>query len=188
MPIFSKNKIPKTIIVDTDIRLIRTDPWRDARVSVEWLQGEQGRETLRAMGVVVADDFEPSAETELARLKSMLKSRNEIIRMIEYKGRIVGCLEIWTVQYDNVPSPSVSLLIGSPNIRGLGIGTKVVGAIEHILSENGFETINMRALLANEKSNNFFINNRFVKYGTPYTDENGLAWQVYSKLLVANSK
>ncbi len=175
--------IAKNIVINSDLSLIKPNPKKDAPVSLLWLKGEHGRETMRLMGCIVPEGFEPSLKTEIKRLKLMAKSKNEIIRMISYKGRIVGALEIWRVQYDNVPAPSISILIGNPAMRGLRLGSKILASIERILSEIGNEIAYTRTLLSNVSSTDFFQKNGFVKAGSPYSDEYGLIWQNYQKIL-----
>lgn len=175
--------IAKNIIVNEDITLIIPNPKRDAQVSVLWLKGEHGRENMRLMGCLVPDGFEPSLKTETKRLKLMVKSKNELIRMISYKGSIIGALEIWRVQYDNVPAPSISILIGNPAMRGLRLGSKILATVEKLLSDIGAEIAYTRTLLSNVGSTDFFERNGFVKNGTPYPDESGLIWQNYQKKL-----
>ena len=135
------------------------------------------------MGCLVPEGFEPNLKTETKRLKLMLRSKNELIRMIYYKGNIVGALEIWRVQYDNVPAPSISILIGNPAMRGLRIGSKILATVEKLLSDIGNEIAYTRTLLSNVGSTDFFERNGFVKIGAPYTDDSGLIWQNYQKKL-----
>lgn len=177
--------IAKNITVNQDISLVAPNPKKDAHVSVLWLKGEHGRETMRLMGCIVPEGFEPNLKTETKRLKLMSKSKNELIRMISYKGSIVGSLEIWRVQYDYVPAPSISILIGNPAMRGLRLGTKILATVEKLLSEIGDEIAYTRTLLSNVGSTDFFEHNGFVKNGAPYADESGLVWQNYQKNLIS---
>lgn len=175
--------IAKNIIINSELSLIEPNPKKDATVSLLWLKGEHGRETMRLMGCIVPEGFEPSLKTEIKRLKLMAKSKNELIRMISYKGSIIGALEIWRVQYDHVPAPSISILIGNPAMRGLRLGSKILSTVEKILSDIGNEIAYTRTLLSNVGSTDFFERNGFVKIGAPYSDESGLIWQNYQKKL-----
>ena len=173
-----------SIIVDVDIRLIKPDPKKDALVTVKWLEGVGGQETLRYMGILVDDNFKPDVKSEVKRLKTMAKSKNEYISMIEHKGVIVGTVEIWTVQYDGVPAPSISIMIGSPHTRGHNIGSQVIQATLAIIKNLGYDTAYSRALLSNSSSCGFFAKNGFEKTGLVYDDIEGLIWQNYSKNLI----
>lgn len=175
--------IIKEVIASEEVRLVQPIPKRDSATSVKWLEGDSGRETLKLMGVLVPDNFIPNIKTETKRIKKMIKSKDEYIAMIEYKNRIVGSLEIWTVQYDRVPSPSISIMIGCPSMRGISIGKTVLNAVHNVLSKAGYEVSNARTLLANPVSNIFFETNGYEKDGYPYTDENSLVWQNYKNNL-----
>lgn len=175
--------ITKNEIVNTDIRLIIPNPKTHAKESIKWLIGEHGRENLRLMGCLVGDDFEPHLKDEVRRLKQMIKSKTEYLLMIEYKGKIVGQLELWTQQFDKVPTPSVSIFIGCPSMRNQSIGTAVLRAAHGILESAGFGVCHSRALLANLHSNNFFLKNGYKKAGSPYHDGLGLIWQNYAAKL-----
>lgn len=175
--------IVKDIVINKDLKLVNPKPKKDALVSVQWLEGEAGKETLRLMGCLVTADFVPSFKAEAKRLKLMLKSKHEIIKMIEYKGDVIGQIEVWTKQFDNVSAPSVSLLIGSPNMRGQNIGSLVLSAVHYIIKALGYHKAYTRALLANSQSNKFFMSNCYQKQGQPYCDSSGLLWQNYSASL-----
>ncbi len=94
--------ITKNEIVNSNIRLIIPNPKIHAHESIKWLTGENGRENMRLMGCLVDDDFMPRLKDEVRRLKSMLKSKTEYMLMIEYRGKVVGQLELWTQQLDKV--------------------------------------------------------------------------------------
>ena len=172
--------ITKNEIVNNNLRLIIPNPKLHAHESIKWLSGDTGRENMRLMGCLVDDCFSPRLKDEIRRLKSMIKSKTEYLLMIEYKGRIVGQLELWTQQLDKVPTPSISILIGCPNMRGKSIGSEVLRAAHNILQSAGFSLSHSRALLANQNSNKFFLKNGYKKTGSPYHDSFGLIWQNYS--------
>lgn len=172
--------ITKNEIVNNDIRLVIPNPKIHSKDSIKWLTGEHGRENMRLMGCLVGDDFMPSIKDEIRRLKQMIKSKTEYLLLIEYKGRIVGQLELWTQQLDKVPTPSISILIGCPSMRRKSIGTEVLKAANGILENAGFNSSHSRVLLANSSSNSFFLKNGYKKIGFPYHDSLGLVWQNYS--------
>ena len=172
--------ITKNEIVNSNIRLIIPNPKIHAHESIKWLTGENGRENMRLMGCLVDGDFMPRLKDEVRRLKSMLKSKTEYMLMIEHRGKVVGQLELWTQQLDKVPTPSVSILIGCPSMRGKSIGSEVLSAAHKILESVGFGSCHTRALMANQLSNSFYTKNGYKKSGSPYHDNFGLIWQNYS--------
>lgn len=178
--------IVNDIVINKDLRLANPRPKKDSRVSVGWLEGDAGRQTLRLMGCLVEEDFKPSIKEETKRLRAMLKSKSAVIKMIEYRGQVVGQIEIWLKQYDRVASPSISILIGSPLMRGQKIGSLVLGAIHDIIASLGYERSYGRALMASSPSNDFFTKNGYTKDGRPYSDDDGLLWQNYKKILSEN--
>ncbi|MBP9812982.1 GNAT family N-acetyltransferase [Candidatus Saccharibacteria bacterium] len=171
--------IVNDIVINKDLRLVNPRPKKDSRVTVGWLEGDIGRQTLRFMGCLVEEDFNPSIKEETKRLRAMLKSKSAVIKMIEYQGQIIGQIEIWLKQYDRVASPSISILIGSPNMRGQKIGSLILGAIHDIIRNLGYERSYGRALMASSLSNEFFIKNGYLRNGRPYGDDDGLLWQNY---------
>jgi hypothetical protein len=77
---------------DPLLRLVEPDIERDAALGVKWLAGNNGRNTLRLMGVNDADNKPSSLEKEKARVNGFITKQDQLNWMMEYDGKIVGSI------------------------------------------------------------------------------------------------
>lgn len=169
---------PELLTVDEDIRLIPPDVERDAPLSVSWLEGEEGEETLRSMGVPDKDIVSPTLEGEEERIHEMIESPHRIAWMIEYAGEVVGyaAAELQPTEY--VEAPAVVVMIGDTWARGRGIATMALRAVIDWLRDEYEDTfVYARYRISNEASAQMLLKVGFENDGSPYKDDNGLVWQ-----------
>jgi RimJ/RimL family protein N-acetyltransferase len=177
----------KTTPLETNnphIQLIEPDVERDAAISVGWLEGDLGRDTLRLMGVSAEENKPSSLEQEKERVEGFIANENQLNWMISYDGKIVGSVWADLHSSDELPGPSVHIMIGDPEVRGKGIGTASISAVIDHLRNNKVETIYSRHLLENEGSKHLLVGLGFNDLGEPYTDKDGLKFQNVSLGLV----
>lgn len=168
----------KEIICSKDLKLVKPDVKRDVPVSVNWLKGEMGKQTLRLMGNVIDDNYEPDTQQEINRYNDFLKKDEQLNWMIEHEGRVVGTVWVDLIEKNLVKAPSVHIMIGDVSARGRGVGTIAEGAIIDYLKQQGYHTIYSRALISNKKMLHIAIDKLGYKNdGGFYTDKEGLTWQ-----------
>lgn len=169
---------PDLITTDESIRLIEPNIERDAPLSVDWLEGEQGRETLAAMGVPEKDIHEPTLEGEEERIRELIESTHHVAWMIEFDGDVVGVVEIELEPTDYIDAPAISVMIGDPWARGRGIATASLrSAIDWLHAEYENIFVYARYRVSNEASAQMLLKVGFEEDGTTYTDSDGLVWQ-----------
>lgn len=161
-----------------DIKLIRPDIERDAPLSVQWLTGATGRETLRLMGIPDKDNHGSTLELECERIGSFLADNSELDWMIEYNGHVVGAIWVHTKPTEYISAPAVSLMIGDPSVRGKGIGRNALrAAINWLFDEHKVLVIYARHLTTNVASQHLLHELAFQNDGQSYFDNDGLHWQ-----------
>lgn len=160
-----------------DVHLIEPDVERDALLSVEWLEGEIGRETLRLMGVADKDNQPTTIEQERERVKDFVEKEDQLNWMITYQDMVVGSIWVELRQTKYVQSPALHIMIGDPEARGKGIGLSATTTVVEYLEKQGYEHIYSRYLTNNEVSRNLLSQIGFHQMGTPYTDEDNLEFQ-----------
>lgn len=169
---------PELITSDENIRLIMPNIERDAPTSVTWLEGDQGKETLRAMGVPEKDIIEPTLEGEEERINTMIESTHHIAWMIEQDGDVIGVAEVELEPTEYVDAPALSVMIGDPWERNKGVATTVLRSVIdwlHAEYENTFVYARHRS--SNEASAQVLLKLGFEDDGAPYKDQDGLVWQ-----------
>ncbi len=159
------------------IHLIEPSIERDAPLSVQWLQGEPGRTTLRLMGVSDSDNKPSSLEQEKERVSSFISNEDQLNWMIAFDDRVVGSIWVDLVEKNLVPPPSIHMMIGAAAARGKGIGKAITPAVLQHLKQNGHDTVYSRHLITNEAVAHLLGNFGFKKMGQPYADEDGKYWQ-----------
>ncbi|CAN5651076.1 hypothetical protein BH23PAT1_BH23PAT1_5510 [soil metagenome] len=162
---------------DPHIHLVEPDVERDAPISVGWLEGDLGRDTLRLMGVSADENKPSSLDQEKERVRGFIANENQLNWMISFDGKIVG--SVWTdlKATDELPGPSVHIMIGDPDVRGKGIGTASIKAVIGHLRERDIDTVYSRHLLDNEGSKHLLDSFGFRNLGEPYSDKDGLKFQ-----------
>jgi RimJ/RimL family protein N-acetyltransferase len=166
------------IICSEDIKLVEPDIERDVPISLNWLTGDMGKQTMRLMGYVVDENFGPNEPEEINRYNDFLDKQDELNWMIEYKGNVVGTVWADLVFKYDVKPPSVHIMIGDKSARGKGVGTKAEAAVMNYLFKQGHKIIHSRALIENDRMLHIATSKLgYKKVGKVYTDKNGLSWQ-----------
>lgn len=159
------------------IHLVEPDVERDAPISVGWLEGDLGRDTLRLMGVSAHENEPSTLNQEKERVEGFIANEEQLNWMISYDGKIVGSVWADLQATDELPGPSVHIMIGDSEVRGKGIGTASISAVIEHLRQRNTETIYSRHLLDNEGSKHLLNSLGFNNLGEPYTDKDGLEFQ-----------
>jgi len=163
---------------DQRVRLIAPNVERDAPLSLRWLAGPVGRETLRLMGMPDEDNYESTLEAERKRIEEFLGDNGELDWMIELDGAVVGAIWIHTHDGENIKAPAISMMLGDATARGHGTGRAAFAAVLGWLKDVRHEhVVYARHLLENAASRNLSQAFGFVDDGEPYVDHDGLHWQ-----------
>jgi len=163
------------------VRLVMPVVTRDSALSVRWLTGGQGHETLQMMGV--PDDHIATAnlEEESARIASFLERTDQYNWMIELDSTIVGAIWVDLQPSATLAAPAVSYMVGDPSARGKGVAGASLAAVTDFMSGEGFTTLHARALVTNAASARILFRAGFACAGDPYIDPgDGLFWQNFA--------
>lgn len=161
-----------------EIILVTPDIERDPPLSVAWLEGSNGRETLRLMGNTDEQNKPSTLEQEKERVRDFIESTNQLNWMIQLKDKIVGSVWVDLDDSEYLSAPSIHIMIGDPNSRGYGVGTNACSAVIDYLKDSGkYKTLNSRYLLINSGSAHLLNGLGFEKIGNQYSDKDGLEWQ-----------
>ncbi len=161
-----------------DLKLITPDVERDAPASVGWLEGELGRNTLRLMGNTDKNNHPSTLDAERERVNASLISTDRLTWTISYKGKPVGATWLDLEASDYLPGPSVHIMIGDPEVRGLGVGTQSIAAvIGHLQQQQECPALYSRYLLENTGSAAMLTKLGFTELEDPYHDTNDLVFQ-----------
>lgn len=166
-----------TCLSNATIQLIEPDVERDAPLSVQWLHGQIGRETLRLMGVVDKDITEPTLTAEQERIQSFLDRKDQLNWMIEVDGQVVGAIWVDLEPNGSVKAPGIHIMIGDPRMRGQRIGPQAMQLVIDYLYKQGHSTIYTRHHVGNTPVEKMSARLGFVPDGEPYVDSDGLEWQ-----------
>ncbi len=170
----------KTVHLETAnpaVELVEPDLERDAALGVAWLEGELGHSTLTLMGVADKDNKPTSLEAEQERVKGFIERPDQLNWMIQYEGKVVGSVWVDLFKSDELPAPSVHIMIGDPSMRGKGIGYSAVSTVMDYLIGQGNQTIYSRHLIKNEAAKTLLESLCFSSLGEPYSDTDKLEWQ-----------
>lgn len=170
-------KAPTLETADPSIRLIEPDIERDARLGVAWLDGQVGRKTLELMGVPDKDNKPSSLDKERERVRGFIVNEDQLNWMIEADNKVVGSIWVDLHPTDEIPGPSIHIMIGDPEARGHGIGDTVTKSVINYLHEQGNSKIYSRRLTSNDNAAKLLSQNGFVELDIPYTDKDELTWQ-----------
>ncbi len=161
-----------------ELELVQPDIERDAPISLEWLEGDVGRNTLRLMGNTDENNIPSTLEAEKERVQGFLESDDQLTWMIKFQDKIVGTVWVTLGEHDYLPSPSIHIMIGDPSSRGHGIGLNTTqSVIDHLRSTGQYETLYSRHLVDNGAAGNLLSAAGFEYFGDEYKDTDGLAWQ-----------
>jgi hypothetical protein len=103
------------------VRLVMPVVTRDGALSVLWLTGVQGRETLRMAGEPDDRIGPASLEEQAARIGSFIDRTDQYNWMIELDGMIVGAIWVDLQPSAMLAEPAVSYMVGDPSARGKGV-------------------------------------------------------------------
>jgi RimJ/RimL family protein N-acetyltransferase len=159
------------------IILVEPQIERDALLGVQWLGGKLGRNTLQLMGVADKDNRESSLENECKRVKEFIEDKNHLNWMIQLDNKVVGSVWVDLEATDQLPAPSVHIMIGDATARGQGVGTASINAVLEYLKQQGEDTVYSRTLVKNTVAANLLLENAFQPFEEPYVDTDGLEWQ-----------
>lgn len=134
------------------VRLVVPVVTRDSALSVRWLTGGQGRETLQMMGVPDDHIAPASLEEEVARIASFLDRADQYNWMIELDGTIVGAIWVDLRSSAALAAPAVSYMVGDLAARGKGVAGASLAAVTSFMSGEGFTTLHARALVTKDAS------------------------------------
>lgn len=160
------------------INLIKPDVSRDAPLSVYWLADPHGRFTLKMMGVPDKDNHAYTLAEEQKRVQEFLDLKDQYNWMIEVDGRVIGSIWVDLKDTAEIKAPSLSIMLGDPDVRHGGIGAAVGEAVINYLIEAGCDRIYSRHLIENTISPKLLYKLNFQNDGAPYIGaEDGLLWQ-----------
>lgn len=160
------------------LRLVMPVVTRDSALSVRWLSGSQGRDTLRMMGMPDDHIAPASLNEETARIASFVDRPDQYNWMIELDGSIVGAIWVDLRSSATLAAPAVSYMVGDPSARGKGVAGASLAAVTDFMSGEAFTTLHARALASNDASARVLFRAGFACAGEPYIDPgDGLFWQ-----------
>ncbi|HSH31105.1 MAG TPA: GNAT family N-acetyltransferase [Candidatus Saccharimonadales bacterium] len=158
-----------------NVKLVKPDVERDAPLGVTWLEGEDGRKTLRLMGVTEVNNKPSDLETERKRIQGLARS---LAWMIELDDKVVGAIWIDLEDTEYLSSPAVHLMIGDVRVRGKGTGSAALRAVIGYQGQlNKYEYLYSRYITLNKGSATLLERLGFEKLGSIYKDKDGLEWQ-----------
>lgn len=163
---------------NSDVKLVIPNVKRDAPISVGWLSGELGRQTLLLMGNASQDIEPPTLKAEQQRIQDFINSTDQKTWMISFKNQIVGVIwaDLKSTKY--LPAPSVHIMIGNPRCRGKGVGKAAMGAlIKYLQQDCTHSKIYSRHLVSNKAAAALLMCFDFIDFCEPYSEPNGLLWQ-----------
>ena len=167
-------KAPELITPDVPIRLIEPNVERDGQLGLQWLNGQLGRVTMRSMGnteETISKMLPTTIEQEEERVSSFLDREDQLNWMIEYEGKVVGSVWVDLVASEDLPSPSVHIMIGDPDMRGRGVGIATVGTVLEYLEKQGNDVIYSRHLVSNEGADKLLKSLGFTELDKPYISD-----------------
>lgn len=159
------------ITITSDICLVEPDIARDAPRGVQWLEGNEGRRTLRLMGVAEESNTDSTIEKERARVEGFINDADHLNWMISYRNRIVGAVWVDVVSTEQLPGPSVHIMIGDQKARNKGIGSAVLKAVLEYLAHERCEVVYSRYMTANDHSRALLFKLGFGNIGATYFDD-----------------
>jgi|SRR5580704_7360062 RimJ/RimL family protein N-acetyltransferase len=163
---------------DPSIALVAPVVSRDAPLGMRWLAGDQGRETLRMMGVPEEEIRPTNLDEESARITSFLERRDQYNWMIDFRGAVVGAIWVDLRPSSVLPAPAVSYMIGAAEARRKGVASASLDAVAQFILRHGFTRLYARTLVINHKGAALLSRAGFVLRDEPYIEpDDGLSWQ-----------
>jgi RimJ/RimL family protein N-acetyltransferase len=162
-------------------RLVQPVVSRDAPLSVRWLAGDEGRETLRMMGVPEELIVPAALDRELARIASFLERQDQYNWMMEFEGDVVGSIWVELRPTPVLAAPAVSYMVGAKAARRKGVARASLDAVAQFIFRQGFTSLYARALVINYKSAALLSRAGFARLNESYVDpDDGLHWQNFA--------
>ena len=163
---------------ESSTRLVMPVVSRDAQLSVQWLNGDQGRDTLRMMGVVEQLIRPATLDQETMRIASFIERQDQYNWMIEFEGHVVGSIWVDLRPAVTLGAPAVSLMIGDPTARRKGVGRLSLHAVTQFMFRQRASQVFARALVSNHRSARLLSCVGFAMLSEPYVGpDDGLHWQ-----------
>lgn len=162
---------------DPSVHLIEPNVERDAPLSVAWLEGDIGRNTLRLMGVTDDENKPSTLQGERERIEGFVTNPDQLNWAIQYNDRVVGAIWVDLVEKESVPAPAIHIMIGDPEARGKGIGSSSTKAVIGYLRDSGELQLFSRHLADNTTAAKLLAEQGFTPVGEPKPDKDGLIWQ-----------
>lgn len=157
--------------------LIEPDVERDAPISLEWINGDAGRETLVNMGNLPESITATTLEAERQRVRDFLEADNQRTWMIKVGDNIVGATWVDLKATEYLAAPAVHIMIGDASVRGDGVGSEAIQAVISKLRAEGNRTLYSRHLSSNEAAAHLLEKQGFENDGEAYQDADNLLWQ-----------
>jgi RimJ/RimL family protein N-acetyltransferase len=162
----------------SNVQLVAPNVARDTPLSVAWLEGDHGRETLRLMGVLPQDNKPSTFAAERQRVSDFLEQPDQLNWMIEVDGKVGGAVWVDLTAKPELPAPSIHIMIGDMALRGRGIGSAALEAVVNYMDKaRGVPAIYSRYIADNSGSAALLEKLHFTLLGPLYTDTGGLQWQ-----------
>lgn len=150
----------------------------DPEISLGWLAGEAGRETLRLMGSTEANNRPSTLKDERQRVRDFITSTKQRTWSLRYGGKTIGAIWVNLKPTEYLGAPSLHLMIGNPAERGQGIGSAATQAvIELLMKEGRYEMLYSRHLVGNTGSTKLLAKTGFANDGGQYQGADGLPYQ-----------
>ncbi|HVQ44299.1 MAG TPA: GNAT family N-acetyltransferase [Candidatus Saccharimonadia bacterium] len=161
-----------------DLSLTNPNIKSDPAISVEWLAGEPGKETLRLMGSTETNNKPSTLKAEEQRIREFITSTNQRTWNLHYRTKTVGATWIDLESSKYLKSPSIHIMIGDPNVRGKGLAQATLQAVIELLEKEGeYQHLHSRHLVENTASAKLLARVGFANDGDEYTDADGLVFQ-----------
>ena len=170
---------PLLVVPERNLRLLPPDVERDAPLSVVWLNGPSGRETMRLMGNDPGHITDTTLEAQRRLVAEFATQPGHINWMIESQGQVVGSIWIDTQASRWIGAPALSFMIGDPMARGQGIAKAVAQPVIEWARGHLPGALVARALTENILSQHIIASLDGMPDGEAYQDDHGLAWQNY---------
>lgn len=162
------------------VELLQPNVERDAPLALSWFTRPEGKDTLLRMGNAEHEIPKPSLKAERERLREFIQLEadgKQITRMISVDGVTVGAVWLELTESRGVKPPSLHIMIGNPDYRGIGIGKIAMLEAIKIVKSHGYTVVYTRHLTHNTEVERLNKSLGFVNDGELYTDHNQLTWQ-----------
>jgi len=161
-----------------DLYLVKPNIETDPAISVGWLEGAVGRETLLLMGNTEANSTPSTLGDEQRRVREFITSIDRRTWSMRYQGKTVGAIWVDLKPNEYLHAPAIHIMIGDPNVRGKGIGqATMLRVIERLEQEGEHHQLHSRYVAENAGSAKLLAKVGFVNDGDKYEDIDGLRFQ-----------